>query len=923
MILAYTAWNFETGYAHHGRSFFTRLNRRIPVRVITGGGDPSILTDEERALLSSPIESKNLINIILQTHDHPIYWQNFTGPKIAFCVWESTRYKDTFFQQLLKFDQLWVPSEWQKQCSIEQGFPEDRVFVVREGVDGDYFKPGVYENRGKFQFLHFGRWDYRKSTEELIKAFIEEFDGENVELVLSIDSSFPIDGEVLRTEDRLQKKNLLHPQLRIVHFLPRSEYLTYLQTGNCLVTCARAEGWNLPLCEAMACGIPTICSDYGAQLEFAEGVAHKVKIKGLVPTKNILFQPDGIGEWAEPDFDDLKVKMRYVYENYDDCKKFALEKSKYIRDEFSWDKPADKAFQILKNSEKTFQLKPKEDRIIVAFNDKPKVEILGDSDVTYHVEFIDQDTSFTIHQGDIKPNHWIVTNRRYFTNWLVKISHEGRLLFEKKFDPVGKRVYIGLDSKSLGDTIAWIPYAVEFKKKWNCHVIVSTFWNHLFEDVYPELEFIKPGEVIHNLYAGYYIGVRDNDYNSNQNNWKTVTLQKVATDYLGLDYEEIRPRVKKFRPDNYKEINKPYVAISEFSTAQAKFWNFPGGWQTIVNYLKSKGYDVVSVSKEETKLQGVIKCNNRPIEETIANISGADFFIGIGSGLSWLAWALDVPVILISGFSAPWCEFKDCIRIHPGRGCHSCFNDKDLLFDRGNWLWCPRSKNFECSRNITPEMVIEGINKVIEKKRVLITSKSVQPPTGRTGLLKALEILDSQMSKITIVEVGMTRQEGNWKGDGYSTPLFAWYVENKGGWFYSFDIDPEAIKVSKRIMSYYGIEGKHTTLICADALSFFKRNTFLFPGIDLLYLDAVDYSNENKEFSQQWHLEFFKLVESYLNNRALIVIDDIFDEEYTGKGKLLIPYMLNKGYKIIEKGYQVILKISEYKQSEVRLSASL
>ena len=45
------------------------------------------------------------------------------------------------------------------------------------------------------------------------------------------------------------------------------------------VSCARAEGWNLPLIEAMACGTPSIYSDCSGQLEFAEG-------RGI-PVKNI------------------------------------------------------------------------------------------------------------------------------------------------------------------------------------------------------------------------------------------------------------------------------------------------------------------------------------------------------------------------------------------------------------------------------------------------------------------------------------------------------------------------------------------------------------------------------------------------------------------------------------------------------------
>lgn len=35
----------------------------------------------------------------------------------------------------------------------------------------------------------------------------------------------------------------------------------------------------------------------------------------------------------------------------------------------------------------------------------------------------------------------------------------------------------------------------------------------------------------------------------------------------------------------------------------------------------------------------------------------ASFFIGLSSGLSWLAWATHIPVVLISGFTLPVSEF--------------------------------------------------------------------------------------------------------------------------------------------------------------------------------------------------------------------------------------------------------------------------
>ena len=60
--------------------------------------------------------------------------------------------------------------------------------------------------------------------------------------------------------------NLEDPRLKINSFSTREDYVKYLQKGHVFLSCARSEGWNLPLIEAMACGTPSIWSDCSAQL---------------------------------------------------------------------------------------------------------------------------------------------------------------------------------------------------------------------------------------------------------------------------------------------------------------------------------------------------------------------------------------------------------------------------------------------------------------------------------------------------------------------------------------------------------------------------------------------------------------------------------------------------------------------------------
>jgi hypothetical protein len=94
-----------------------------------------------------------------------------------------------------------------------------------------------------------GRWDYRKSTKEIIETFLKTFSvDEPVDLVVSIDNMWGEEMDGFKTtEERLQNYNLTDPRIKIIHFLSREDYIKYLKTGHVFVSCARSEGWNLPL----------------------------------------------------------------------------------------------------------------------------------------------------------------------------------------------------------------------------------------------------------------------------------------------------------------------------------------------------------------------------------------------------------------------------------------------------------------------------------------------------------------------------------------------------------------------------------------------------------------------------------------------------------------------------------------------------
>lgn len=200
-------------------------------------------------------------------------------------------------------------------------------------------------------------------------------------------------------------------------------------------------------------------------------------------------------------------------------------------------------------------------------------------------------------------------------------------------------------------------------------------------------------------------------------------IQKIICDQLDLEYKSLKPKIKE--NSNYKfEKKKKYVCISVQSTAQMKYWS-ETGWNKIVRYLKELGYDIYVIDKYNIfgingKWNHIPRCaidetGDFPLDYRIQQIKNCEFFIGISSGLSWLAWALNKKVVLISGCTGEDNEF-DCFRVINKNVCHGCLNDKsyDHIAGLKNWLYCPRNKNFECSRFISNENVKFYINELIK-----------------------------------------------------------------------------------------------------------------------------------------------------------------------------------------------------------------
>ena len=357
------------------------------------------------------------------------------------------------------------------------------------------------------------------------------------------------------------------------------------------------------------------------------------------------------------------------------------------------------------------------------FSDGSYVELTSEVDVPYTVSFINKSTGSIEYSTQLRNGHWAKSSKKYFIDWKIQVTDSfGNQLVEADLDLTGKRVLISFESSALGDTLAWIPYVDEFRKVHNCKIICSTFKNNLFIDQYPDIEFVQPGSHVTDLYAIYKIGYFYNsegqvDYEKVPNDFKLGPLQKTASDILGLEFKEIRPNViGKPKPRKMK------IGLGIHGTCQAKYWNNPNGWQQIVNWINQAGYEPVILSKENDGYMGNRHPTNATqlidgsIEKVVDELRECSAFIGISSGLTWLAWATETPTIQVSGFTHSFNEPDSIIKIcAPANKCSGCANR--LKLDQGDWNWCPDHKDtdrqFECSRSIDASLVIAELIKIL------------------------------------------------------------------------------------------------------------------------------------------------------------------------------------------------------------------
>ncbi len=359
------------------------------------------------------------------------------------------------------------------------------------------------------------------------------------------------------------------------------------------------------------------------------------------------------------------------------------------------------------------------------FNDGARVLL---PEGRWRVALLDDDSGNVLFRCETGAG-WVTSAKKYFVRFRIQVwrGNETTPLLDETLSLKNRDVLISFPTGTLGDLLGWFHYAERFRQLHGCRLECTMAPNiiALLENQYPDIRFSPPDAVRNSApYATYRVGLFFGGNDTHQPvDFRQVGFHRTAGYILGTDPREEAPRLDLSAP---RTIAEPYVCIAVQSTCQAKFWNNGHGWAEVVTHLKSLGYRVLCIDREATTGHGFVWnhiprgaedfTGALPLQARVDLLRHASFFIGLASGLSWLAWAAKIPVVLISGFSLPNAEFYTPWRVFSSHGCSGCWDSTHENFDHKDFFWCPRHKGterqFECTRLITGKQVSGVIDRL-------------------------------------------------------------------------------------------------------------------------------------------------------------------------------------------------------------------
>lgn len=272
------------GMGQHLREAWRAFNEVMGgVRIVDvygpfGAPDPQLVAELTPSLARRPSGGVNIycvngdeVESVSKALGNPL---SSGGYDIIYPLWELERYPREWAAQLEKFDEVWAPSAFIRDClstSVSKpvvhmplacaprriALRSRRYFKIRESAYAFFFC---------FDFLSYVERKNPFAVIEAFKALVEERPFADVALVIKTNNSARKPEMKARFDEAIAP---LRERVTVIDAtLPEAEVQALMWLTDCFISLHRSEGYGFGLAEAMSQGKPVIATGYSGNMDF-------------------------------------------------------------------------------------------------------------------------------------------------------------------------------------------------------------------------------------------------------------------------------------------------------------------------------------------------------------------------------------------------------------------------------------------------------------------------------------------------------------------------------------------------------------------------------------------------------------------------------------------------------------------------------
>jgi hypothetical protein len=358
----------QSGYAKMNREICSRITNTIPVRLIMLNESHEIEQHKRTQMIDLcktdvPYDAPFVRGYTPVEEDERRY-------RICFTMMETERIHPAFISTLnANYHECWTPTQWNKQTFINSGLKLP-ITVMPLGVDPHIYRPGRYVELPPCELLTTtkagvvevpcgflvtsqGVPTFRKGFDVVIRAFEDAF-ADDPEAALIINTSTV--GTRANSPFQSIAAMAAGCQSRIYALtgsFSEHDMADYYRACHVYVSASRNEGWNLPITEAAACGLPVIGPRHSAHLDFlSDDAAFLIDAEGTAPfpgseSVSGWYADQHFAKYGSKSHDQLVAMFRGMKQNYTSAMQKAHLLSQRIRTNYTWDITASNVLERL------------------------------------------------------------------------------------------------------------------------------------------------------------------------------------------------------------------------------------------------------------------------------------------------------------------------------------------------------------------------------------------------------------------------------------------------------------------------------------------------------------------------------------------------------------------------------------------------